>query len=176
MNEQQVTAPPEQPLSIQPLTPAHARDVLAIYAEGIAGRQATFETETPTWREWDAAHLAIARLVACEGEAIVGWAALSPVSRRSCYAGVAETSVYVRRSARGRGVGRALLEALVAAAEAEGIWTLQGSTFAENTASLRLQQRCGFRVVGRRERIARLDGVWRDTVLCERRSRRAGND
>jgi L-amino acid N-acyltransferase YncA len=162
--------------TIEPMTTAHAVDVLAIYEEGIAGRQATFETRTPSWQEWDAAHLAACRLVAREGEAVLGWAALSPVSRRRCYEGVAEASVYVRGSARGRGVGRVLLEALIAAAEERGIWTLQGSTFAENAASLRLQQRCGFRIVGRRERIARLDGSWRDTLLSERRSARVGND
>ncbi len=163
-------------VEIEPLTSARAADVLAIYEEGIAARQATFETQTPSWEEWDAAHLAACRLVARAGEAVVGWAALSPVSRRRCYSGVAEASVYVRASARGQGVGRALLEALIVASEAHGIWTLQGATFAENTASLRLQERCGFRIVGRRERIARLDGVWRDTVLSERRSCRVGND
>lgn len=108
------------------------------------------------------------------GKAVLGWGALSQVSRRECYIGVAEVSVYVRESARGQGVGRALLEHLVAASEAEGIWTLQGATFPENTASLRLQASCGFRVIGRRNRIAKMDGVWRDTVLTERRSGKVG--
>jgi phosphinothricin acetyltransferase len=148
--------------------------VRAIYQEGIATRQATFEMDAPSWEEWDAAHLARCRLVARAEEGVLGWAALSPVSRRPCYSGVAELSVYVRASARGRGVGAALLNRLISDSEAEGIWTLQGATFPENAASLRLQARCGFRVVGRRERIARMDGVWRDTVLTERRSRKVG--
>lgn len=120
------------------------------------------------------AHLAACRLVARSGDVVLGWGALSPVSSRPCYAGVAEVSIYVRESLRGHGVGRALLEHLIAASEAEGIWTLQGATFPENTASLRLQASCGFRVVGRRERIAQMDGIWRDTVLTERRSRKVG--
>ena len=146
----------------------------AIYEEGIATGQATFETEAPSWEQWDSAHLPSGRLVARDGELVLGWGALSPVSRRLCYAGVAEASVYVSGSARGRGVGRALLEHLIAASEAQGIWTLQGATFPENIASLRLQARCGFRVVGRRERIARMSRVWRDTVLTERRSGKVG--
>lgn len=147
-----------------------------IYAEGIATRQATFETEPPSWEAWDAGHHAFARLVADDPGGVVGWAALSPVSTRACYAGVAEVSIYVAKKARGRGVGRMLLEALVRESEANDIWTLQGSTFPENPASLRLQERCGFRVVGRRERVAKLDGVWRDTVLTERRSTAVGRD
>ena len=148
--------------------------VRAIYEEGIATGQATFETEAPSWEQWDSAHLPNGRVVAREGVRLLGWGALSPLSRRQCYAGVAEASVYVSGSARGRGVGRALLEHLIAASEAQGIWTLQGATFPENTASLRLQERCGFRIVGRRERIAMMNGVWRDTVLTERRSGKVG--
>ena len=151
--------------------------VQAIYREGIEDGQATFETEVPTWEAWDASHLPICRLLARDrlglesrpGQ-VTGWAALSPVSRRPCYAGVAEVSIYVARASRGCGVGRALLEALIAASERHGIWTLQGMTFAENEPSLRLQARCGFRRVGYRERIAQLRGVWKDTVLMERRS------
>jgi L-amino acid N-acyltransferase YncA/uncharacterized glyoxalase superfamily protein PhnB len=159
---------------IEAMTPADWPDVRAIYARGIADRVATFETEVPTWEQWDRAHLPACRLVARGREGVLGWAALSPVSDRACYAGMAEASVYVRKSARGCGVGRALLERLIAASEEAGIWTLQGSTFPENVASLRLQAACGFRVVGRRGRIAQLDGVWRDTVLTERRSRQVG--
>lgn len=144
--------------------------VRAIYADGIASGQATFETEAPTWEEWDAAHHPIARLVARRDGQVIGWAALSPVSRRRCYAGVAEVSVYVAAECRGQGVGRRLLEALIAESERHGIWTLQGSTFPENMASLRLQCACGFREIGRRERVAQLHGRWRDTVLMERRS------
>jgi len=147
-------------------------EVLSVYEEGLATRQATFETSAPSWEHWDAAHLPSCRFVARAEGVILGWAALSPVSRRPCYLGVAEVSVYVRGSARGRGVGEALLQRLIAESEARGFWTLQGSTFPENAASLRLQARCGFREVGRRQRIAKLDGVWRDTVLTERRSQR----
>jgi L-amino acid N-acyltransferase YncA len=145
--------------------------VRAIYEQGIASRQATFETAAPTWEAWDAGHLAEPRLVADEGGKVIGWAALSPVSRRPCYAGVVEESVYVHEEARGRGIGRSLLERLCADADAAGIWTIQTSIFPENGASLELHKRCGFRVVGTRERIAQLDGVWRDTVLMERRAR-----
>jgi phosphinothricin acetyltransferase len=147
---------------------------VAIYGEGIAGGLATFETELPSWEEWDAAHRTCCRLVARTAGEIVGWAALSPVSRRQCYAGVAEVSIYVGAGARRQGVGRALLEALITESEAHGIWTLQGVTFAENAAGLRLLQRCGFRVVGWRERIAALHGGWRDTTLTKRRSGSAG--
>jgi L-amino acid N-acyltransferase YncA len=144
--------------------------VLAIYEQGIATRQATFETASPGWDDWDAGHLAAPRLVAEEDGDVVGWAALSPVSPRPCYAGVAEGSVYVAEHARGRGLGHTLLEQLCADADAAGIWTIQTSIFPENTASIALHERCGFRVVGTRERIAQLDGVWRDTVLLERRT------
>jgi L-amino acid N-acyltransferase YncA len=143
--------------------------VKAIYEQGIATRLATFETEAPDRDAWEAGHLREPRLVAEENGAVVGWAALSPVSRRSCYAGVVEESVYVAEDARGRGVGRALLERLCADADAAGIWTIQTSIFPENFASVGLHRRCGFRVVGTRERIAQLDGAWRDTVLMERR-------
>ena len=164
----------DQQMQISVLTPADWDQVRAIYLEGIATGQATFETEPPTLEAWDAGHLAVGRLGARSGEQLLGWAALSPVSRRACYAGAAEVSVYVAASARGQGVGRALLEGLIAAAEQHGFWTLQGATFPENAASLRLQARCGFRIVGRRERVARLHGQWRDTVLTERRSRQVG--
>jgi L-amino acid N-acyltransferase YncA len=157
-------------LMIDALTPADWEQVRAIYLDGIATGQATFEVEAPTWEEWDAAHHLFARLAALVGGRLAGWAALSPVSRRRCYAGVAEASVYVAAAQRGQGVGGRLLLALIAASERHGIWTLQGATLAENEPSLRLQRSCGFRELGRRERIAQLHGVWRDTVLTERRS------
>ena len=144
--------------------------VAAIYAEGIATRAATFETEPPEYAEFDARHHTGHRFVAVDDGLIVGWVALAPTSSRACYAGVAENSVYVADSARGRGVGRALMEALLASADAGGIWTIQAGMFPENTASLALHERLGFRLVGRFERIAQLDGVWRDTVLLERRA------
>jgi len=155
------------------MTPEDWPAVRAIYEQGMASGVATFETEAPSWDAWNAARLQHSRLVARD-EAVLGWAALSPVSRRACYAGVAEVGIYVAERARGRGVGRALLEALIRSAEEHGIWTLQGATIAENAASIALQQRCGFRIVGRRERIAKRDGVWRDTILTERRSARVG--
>ena len=153
------------------LRPGDWPEVAAIFEAGIGTRNATFETAVPVWEEWDAAHLPHHRLVAIEGDAVVGWAALAPASARACYAGVAEDSVYVAAGRQGRGVGRTLLDALVAGSEADGIWTIQTSIFPENRASLALHVRCGFRAVGLRERIAPLDGVWRDTVLLERRSR-----
>jgi L-amino acid N-acyltransferase YncA len=143
--------------------------VEAIYVEGIATRLATFETTTPTWAEFDAGRLPDLKLIAVDGDRVVGWAALSPTSTRECYAGVAEHSVYVRTDARGRRVGRALMEALIASADESGVWTIQTSIFPENEASLALHEKLGFRVVGRRERIARLEGEWRDTLLLERR-------
>jgi phosphinothricin acetyltransferase len=157
-------------IDVEPMSPADWEAVRAIYQEGITSGQATFEVEAPPWEQWDAGHHAFGRLVARAGGRVVGWAALSPVSRRRCYAGVAEVSVYVAAAHRGRGVGRRLLQAVIAESERHGVWTLQGGTFAENAASLRLQEACGFRVLGRRERIARHHGVWRDTILTERRS------
>ena len=143
--------------------------VAAIYAEGIATRAATFETEQPEYDSFDARHHAEHRLVALDNGRVVGWAALAPTSSRACYAGVAETSVYVTASGRGRGIGRALMEALLASAAGGGIWSIQAGMFPENAASLALHESLGFRVVGRFERIAQLDGVWRDTVLLELR-------
>ena len=155
------------------LGPLRAEDweaIAAIYAQGIATRNATFETEVPTFDRWDRAHLSEHRLVARIDDAIVGWAALAPVSDRCVYGGVAEDSVYVAADARGRGVGRALLSTLVERAEDAGIWTVQTGIFPENAASVQLHLRCGFRVVGRRERLAQLDGIWRDVLFLERRS------
>ena len=142
---------------------------MRIWAEGIATGIATFETEPPSWASFDASRLREGRLVAIHKGAVVGWAALSPVSSRPCYAGVAENSVYVASAARGLGVGTALMDALVEAAAEAGIWTIQCSVFPENRASLALHERAGFRVVGRRERIAQLDAVWRDTLFLELR-------
>jgi phosphinothricin acetyltransferase len=150
--------------------------VRAIYAEGIATGHATFEPEAPAWDAWDASHLRAARLVARDAGRVKGWAALSAVSGRCVYAGVAEVSVYVGRAFRGAGVGHALLEQLIRASEAAGIWTLQAGIFPENTASKGLHLRCGFREVGRRERIGQLHGLWRDTLLLERRSKIVGVD
>ena len=149
--------------------------VREIYLQGIATGQSTFETSAPSWEGWNAAHLPFARLVAEVENEIQGWAVLSPVSQRAVYAGVAEVSVYVAASARGKGVGRQLLNALIEHSEAAGIWTLQAGMFPENIATIALHKSCGFREVGRRERIGKLDR-WRDTVQMERRSKRVGVD
>jgi L-amino acid N-acyltransferase YncA len=146
--------------------------VRAIYEQGIATGDATFETAVPDWRSWDASHLALPRLVARAGRSVVGWAALSSVSERCAYTGVAEASVYVAEDARGLGVGRLLLDELLVGAERAGIWTVQAGVFPENAASLALHRACGFRTVGTRERLGRLNGRWRDVVLLERRSPR----
>jgi L-amino acid N-acyltransferase YncA len=145
--------------------------VRSIYLEGIATSQATFETRAPSWANWDSAHLPAPRLVAISEEHVVGWAALSPVSSRAVYAGVAEVSVYVGNDSRGQGVGKVLLESLLVDSERNGIWTLQATIFPENVASRNLHKSCGFREVGRRERIGKMNGVWRDTILLERRSK-----
>ncbi len=148
--------------------------VRRIYMEGIATGQATFETEPPDWEQWDRDHRADCRLIAEVDGVVAGWAALSPVSGRCVYAGVAEVSVYVAEASRGRGVGRALLQALAAGAEEAGIWTLQAGIFPENAASVALHRQCGFRVVGTRERLGQMGGIWRDVLLMERRSEVVG--
>ena len=171
-----------EPVRIRDMTTADYPAVRAIFEDGIASGDATFEPRAPEWREWDAGHHAFGRLVArfdatltrdrsaIAPDTVAGWAALAPVSRRAVYAGVAEVSVYVAAIARGRGIGRRLLEALVAEAEAHGMWTLQAGIFPENEASLALHRACGFREVGRRERIGRMNGRWRDVLLLEQRS------
>jgi L-amino acid N-acyltransferase YncA len=172
---------------ILPMPPELWPAVREIYREGIATRNATFETELPDWEKWDAGHRKDCRLVAfapfeedselivpLEKLTVLGWAAMSPVSARRVYAGVAEVSVYVSAAARGRGVGKALLEALIHESEASGIWTLQAGIFPENSASIALHQSCGFRKVGVRRRIGQLHGAWRNVLLLERRSAVAG--
>lgn len=157
-------------VAVDSMVEADWPQVAAIYQEGIDTRLATFETAVPPWETWDAAHIAAGRLVARGDGRVLGWAALSPVSNRCVYAGVAEVSVYVAAAARGRGVGRALLTALVTSAEAAGLWTLQAGIFRENAASIALHEACGFRIVGYRERLGQLNGVWHDVILMERRS------
>jgi L-amino acid N-acyltransferase YncA len=148
--------------------------VREIYAEGIATGNATFETEVPEWSKWNGEHHKDCRLLASEGQKVLGWAALSPVSSRPVYAGVAEVSIYVAESARGRGVGKSLLNALIEASQRCGIWTLQAGIFPENVASIRLHNSCGFREVGLRQRIGQSGGIWRDVCLLERRSTTTG--
>jgi phosphinothricin acetyltransferase len=148
--------------------------VRSIYSEGVTTGQATFETEAGDWASWNDAHMPAPRLVARDTERVLGWAALSPVSGRCVYGGVADVSVYVAVSSRGKGIGAKLLRGLIAASEREGIWTLQAGIFPENGASVALHRACGFREVGRRERLGQLHGVWRDVLIFERRSRSVG--
>lgn len=144
--------------------------VRAIYLQGIATGHATFQTKAPTWDEWDKSHLQTGRMAAVADGLIAGWCALSPVSSRPVYAGVAEVSVYIHENYRGRGIGAKLLDMLVHESENNGIWTLQAGIFPENTASLEIHKKAGFRILGRREKIGRMNGTWRDTILVERRS------
>jgi phosphinothricin acetyltransferase len=161
---------------VETLLPEHWPEVRAVYLQGLTTGDATFETEAPEWERWDSSHLRAPRLVALAGGRVAGWAALSRVSARGVYAGVAEVSVYVGEGFRGESVGRALLEGLVRESESSGIWTLQASIFPENVASIALHKACGFREVGRRVRVSRLRGRWRDTILLERRSQAVGMD
>lgn len=157
-------------VKLEPMREGDWPAVRAIYEEGIATGQATFETEAPSWETWNVDHLATGRLVARNRGQVVGWAALSPVSGRCVYAGVAEVSVYVAEKARGQGIGTALLQALIIDSEEAGIWTLEAGIFPENRASLALHKACGFRQVGYRERLGQLNGLWRNVILMERRN------
>lgn len=159
---------------LEPMTRDDWVAVRGIYREGIENGDATFETETPGWEEWDRRHLDCCRIVARRDGAVVGWAALAGVSERPVYRGVAEVSVYVGERHQGGGFGQALLERVIAESEEAGLWTLQAGVFPENEASLELHRRVGFREVGRRERIGRQGSRWRDLVLLERRSRVVG--
>jgi phosphinothricin acetyltransferase len=165
-----------QQIVIEAMRPEDWDQVREIYLQGIATKNATFEISAPSFAVWDKKHFPFARLVARQGDTIAGWAALSPVSERCCYAGVGDLSVYVAAASRGAGVGRKLLQALIDESERNGIWTLQAGIFPENAASLAVHRGCGFREVGRRERIGKMHGVWRDTILLERRSTKVGLD
>lgn len=169
-----MTLLPDRSAVVEGMTAEDWPAVRAIYLEGIATGDATFEKSAPGGAAWDAAHLKTCRFVAREDGEVVGWASLSPVSGRCVYSGVAEVSVYVAERARGRGIGAKLLAALVEASEREGIWTLQAGIFPENAASIAIHERAGFRVVGRREKLGAMDGRWRDVVLLERRSKVVG--
>ncbi|MFF5056084.1 GNAT family N-acetyltransferase [Micromonospora sp. NPDC000663] len=157
-------------LTVRPMSVRDADRVLAIYQAGLDGGDASFEVVAPTWAAFDASRLPAHRFVAVDGETILGWVAVSPTSTRQVYSGVVEHSVYVDPAARGRGVGRLLLDTLITSTEAAGIWTIQSGIFPENVASLALHQRAGFRVIGVRERVGRHHDRWRDVVLLERRS------
>lgn len=161
---------------IRDMAAADADDVLAIYAYGLSTRNATFETRVPDWEEWDCKHHAFCRLVFEQDQRVAGWVAFAPMSQRSCYRGVAEVSVYVAAGYSGQKIGTQLLQRAIEVSEDNGIWTLFASVFPENEATLRLHLGNGFRTLGVRERIAKLDGVWRDTVILERRSDKVGVD
>lgn len=157
-------------MEIRKLLNADWPQVSLIYQKGIKTGNATFQTTAPAWEDWNASHLAACRIVAQSNGEIIGWAALTPVSSRCVYAGVAEVSVYVDPEHSGKGIGLTLLKELVHLSEAEGIWTLQAGIFPENSASLRIHEKAGFRTLGIREKIGKQNGIWRDTVLLERRS------
>jgi len=157
-------------MQIENMQPAHWPLVKTIYEEGIATGNATFQTTAPGWEEWDEAHLKNSRLAAIENGEVLGWAALTPVSGRCVYAGVAEVSVYVAASARGKGIGKKLLQALIESSEKNNLWTLQAGIFPENESSIKIHEDCGFRLIGKREKIGKMNGTWRDTLLLERRS------
>lgn len=148
--------------------------VSKIYIEGIETGNATFETDIPSWNSWVSAHISECSIVARNGDNILGWAALSPTSKRKVYSGVAEVSVYVSENYRKKGIGLALFKKLIALSEENGIWTLQAGIFPENKASVDLHKKCGFRIVGIREKLGKMDGIWRDVVLMERRSEKVG--
>jgi L-amino acid N-acyltransferase YncA len=163
-------------IELEQMLPAHSKEVLAIYQEGIYSGNATFNTIAPSWDEWDKSHHLHSRTVAVEDGKVIGWVALLPVSARTCYSGVAEFSIYISLAARGKGVGKLLMERLISDSEAHGIWTVYSATLQENSASIALQKKFGFRIIGTRERIAKLNGVWRSTVIMERRSEKVGLD
>lgn len=161
-------------MKIRPMTSEDWQQVARIYTEGIATGFATFEKVVPSYELWDKAHIRTCRLVAVEEDAVLGWAALSPVSGRCVYGGVAEVSVYVGRDHQGKGIGKKLLSQLVDSSEEHGFWTLQSGIFPENEGSVRIHLQCGFRKIGYRERIGQLDGVWKDNLIFERRSAKVG--
>jgi L-amino acid N-acyltransferase YncA len=164
----------DRPIAIEPLVAGHWDAVRSIYSQGIATGNATFQQTAPDWKEWDAGHLRTCRMVARSEQEIVGWAALSPVSSRPVYRGVAEVSIYVAEAARGCGVGANLMARLIVESETEGVWTLQAGIFPENMASIKLHTNAGFRIVGTRSRLGNMNGRWRDVVLLERRSLTTG--
>jgi phosphinothricin acetyltransferase len=161
-------------VTIKPMQQEHWEQVKQIYESGIATGIATFETTAPSWEKWNDVHLTFARLVAVDNNEVVGWAALSPVSSRCVYGGVAEVSVYVADKHKGKGIGKLLLQKLIKESESNGIWTLQAGIFADNVASVKLHEKVGFRVIGHREKIGKLNDIWKDNYILERRSKIVG--
>jgi L-amino acid N-acyltransferase YncA len=164
----------EKSTMIREMTKQDSSSVLEIYRMGLNTRNATFETDVPSWKDWDSKHLEHSRFVYVDNEKVLGWIALSPVFTRNVYNGVSEISVYVDTSVLGKGIGSSLMHSVITSSEEHGIWTLCSSVFPENTATIKLHERFGFRVIGKREKIAQLDGTWRDTILLERRSIKIG--
>jgi phosphinothricin acetyltransferase len=161
-------------VTIKPMQQEHWEQVKQIYESGIATGIATFETTAPSWEKWNDVHLTFARLVAVDNNEVVGWAALSPVSSRCVYGGVAEVSVYVADKHKGKGIGKLLLQKLIKESESNGIWTLQAGIFTDNVASVKLHEKVGFRVIGHREKIGKLNDIWKDNYILERRSKIVG--
>ncbi|SEM90731.1 phosphinothricin acetyltransferase [Chryseobacterium taichungense] len=163
-------------MEIKPITKDNFSEVIEIYKQGLATNIATFQNDSPQWEEWDNGHLDFCRISIYDDEKMLGWTSLTPVSSRCVYSGVAEVSVYVAQEARGKGIGKILLKELINQSEENGIWTLQSGIFAENENSIRLHEKCGFRLVGYREKIGKKNGVWKDNVLMELRSKNVGID
>ncbi|MGI9551336.1 MAG: GNAT family N-acetyltransferase [Aurantibacter sp.] len=163
-------------ITIKPMELSDWASISQIYVEGIATGFATFEKEIPSFEAWDSAHMKCCRLVAVKDSGVLGWAALSPVSSRCVYGGIGEVSVYVGKNSRGMGIGKLLMDALIQESEKEGLWTLQSGIFPENQGSIKLHEQVGFRFIGKRERVGKLDGVWKDNLLFERRSKIVGTD
>ena len=161
-------------MNIEPLRIEHWPEVKSIYEKGIATGHATFQTAAPEWEEWDRSHVSSPRLVMVSNNKVIAWSALTPVSGRCVYAGVAEVSVYVDPESQGKGIGKQILQQLILESEQHGFWTLQAGIFPENKASLKIHEQLGFRILGEREKIGKMNGVWRNTVLLERRSKIAG--
>ncbi len=161
-------------IEFKTMEPDHWNEVRRIYEEGLATMNATFQTTAPEWEEWDRAHIQKCRLIALDKGEIVGWAALTPVSDRCVYGGVAEVSIYISSSARGKGIGKELLQNLIENSESNQFWTLQAGIFPENKASIKIHEENGFRIIGTREKIGQMNGGWRDTVIMERRSNKVG--
>ncbi|MDM1556135.1 N-acetyltransferase family protein [Chryseobacterium indologenes] len=163
-------------MEIRPIIKDNFSEVIEIYKQGLATNIATFQNDSPQWEEWDKAHLDFCRISIYDNDNMIGWASLTPVSSRCVYAGVAEVSIYIAQDERGKGVGKTLLTELIQQSEENGIWTLQSGIFAENESSIKLHEKCGFRLVGYREKIGKKNGIWKDNVLMERRSKNIGID
>lgn len=163
-------------MEIKPITKDNFSEVIEIYKQGLATNIATFQNDTPQWEDWDKGHLDFCRISIYDNDKMIGWASLTPVSSRCVYAGVAEVSIYIAQDERGKGIGKTLLTELIQQSEENGIWTLQSGIFAENENSIKLHEKCGFRLVGYREKIGKKNGVWKDNVFMERRSKNIGID